>query len=398
MPSPPSASRSLVRDFSASAVSAGFLAVLVSYCGPLLIFYQAAQSAQVSSEVFSSWVWGISMGAGVAGIVLSAWLKVPVVTAWSAPGTALLVTLFPDFPLAQAIGAYLVAAAILLLIGVTGVFDRLVQSIPRGIAAGMMAGILFQFGVRAFQSVPAAPALALMMLGVYLVARRLLPRHAIVVLLAAGLAAAIAFGGARLDGVHWRLASLSWTTPEWTWSATLSFALPLVLVSLSGQFLPGMAILRASGYTTPARPLIVTTSLASVAVACFGGINIVIAAITAAMCTGRDAHEDPARRYVAGIANGVFYLVGGTFAGSLVLLVTLLPPVLVAMLAGLALLGAIGSSLANAMKEADHQEAALLTFLVTASGLTLWGLGSAFWGLVVGALAYLVLHRSWRRG
>jgi benzoate membrane transport protein len=252
--------------------------------------------------------------------------------------------------------------------------------------------------VRAFQSVPAAPALALTMLGVYLVARRLLPRHAIVVLLAAGLAAAIAFGGARLDGVHWRLASLSWTTPEWTWSATLSFALPLVLVSLSGQFLPGMAILRASGYTTPARPLIVTTSLASVAVACFGGINIVIAAITAAMCTGRDAHEDPARRYVAGIANGVFYLVGGTFAGSLVLLVTLLPPVLVAMLAGLALLGAIGSSLANAMKEADHQEAALLTFLVTASGLTLWGLGSAFWGLVVGALAYLVLHRSWRRG
>lgn len=398
MPSPPSASRSLVRDFSASAVSAGFLAVLVSYCGPLLIFYQAAQSAQVSSEVFSSWVWGISMGAGVAGIALSAWLKVPVVTAWSAPGTALLVTLFPDFPLAQAIGAYLVAAAILLVIGVTGVFDRLVQSIPRGIAAGMMAGILFQFGVRAFQSVPAAPALALMMLGVYLVARRLLPRHAIVVLLAAGLAAAIAFGGARLDGVHWRLASLSWTTPEWTWSATLSFALPLVLVSLSGQFLPGMAILRASGYTTPARPLIVTTSLASVAVACFGGINIVIAAITAAMCTGRDAHEDPARRYVAGIANGVFYLVGGTFAGSLVLLVTLLPPVLVAMLAGLALLGAIGSSLANAMKEADHQEAALLTFLVTASGLTLWGLGSAFWGLVVGALAYLVLHRSWRRG
>ena len=398
MPSPPSASRSLVRDFSASAVSAGFLAVLVSYCGPLLIFYQAAQSAHVSSEVFSSWVWGISMGAGVAGIALSAWLKVPVVTAWSAPGTALLVTLFPDFPLAQAIGAYLVAAAILLVIGVTGVFDRLVQSIPRGIAAGMMAGILFQFGVRAFQSVPAAPALALMMLGVYLVARRLLPRHAIVVLLAAGLAAAIAFGGARLDGVHWRLASLSWTTPEWTWSATLSFALPLVLVSLSGQFLPGMAILRASGYTTPARPLIVTTSLASVAVACFGGINIVIAAITAAMCTGRDAHEDPARRYVAGIANGVFYLVGGTFAGSLVLLVTLLPPVLVAMLAGLALLGAIGSSLANAMKEADHQEAALLTFLVTASGLTLWGLGSAFWGLVVGALAYLVLHRSWRRG
>jgi benzoate membrane transport protein len=387
--------KGLLKDFSLSAVSAGFLAVLVSYSGPLLIFYQAAQSAQVSAEVFSSWVWGISMGAGVAGIVLSAWLKVPVVTAWSAPGTALLVTLFPALPLAQAIGAYLLAAVILFAIGASGWFDRLVQAIPRGIAAGMMAGILFQFGVRAFQAVPAAPALALAMLAVYLLCRRLLPRYAIVLLLAAGLAMAVGFGGARLDGVQWQLASPVWTAPQWTWSATLSFALPLVLVSLTGQFLPGMAILRASGYATPARPLIMTTSVASMAVAGFGGINITIAAITAAMCTSRDAHEDPSRRYVAGIANGVFYVVGGTLAGSIVLLVTLLPKVLVLMLAGLALLGAIGSSLAGAMKETEHQEAALLTFIVTASGMTLWGLGSAFWGVTVGALAYAVLHRKW---
>jgi benzoate membrane transport protein len=385
----------MLKDFSLSAVAAGFLAVLVSYSGPLLIFYQAAQSAQVSAEVFSSWVWGISIGAGVAGIVLSAWLKVPVVTAWSAPGTALLVTLFPALPLAQAIGAYLVAAVILFVIGALGWFDRLVQAIPRGIAAGMMAGILFQFGVRAFQAVPAAPVLALAMLAVYLLCRRLLPRLAIVALLATGLALSVGFGGARLDGVQWQLASPVWTAPQWTWSATLSFALPLVLVSLTGQFLPGMAILRASGYATPARPLILTTSLASMAVACFGGINITIAAITAALCTSRDAHEDPARRYIAGIANGVFYVVGGLLAGSIVLLVTLLPKVLVLMLAGLALLGAIGNSLAGAMKETEHQEAALLTFIVTASGMTLWGLGSAFWGVAIGALAYVVLHRKW---
>ena len=383
------------KDFSLSAVTAGFLAVLISYAGPLVIFFQAGQSAHVSADMMSSWVWAISIGAGVSGIVLSWWLKVPVITAWSAPGTALLVTLVPAITLGQAVGAYLVAAVIVFIIGVSGYFDKLVQAIPKGIASAMMAGILFQFGVSAFQSVSAMPALTFAMIGTYLLFRRLLPRYCLVILLVVALLLAVTLEGVSLSGVSWSLASPVFITPEWTWGATLSLALPLVLVSVTGQFLPGMAILRSSGYNTPARPILITTSLASVGVAFFGGITIVIAAITAALCTGKDAHEDASKRYVAGIANGVFYLVGGCFAGTIILFFAALPKALIAVLAGLALLGAIGGSLAGAMDDADHREASVITFLATASGMTFWGLGSAFWGVLIGAATYLVLHKSW---
>lgn len=385
------------RNLSVSAVTAGFLAVLISYSGPLVIFIQAAQSANISIDMMSSWVWAISMGAGVSGIFLSWLLKVPVVTAWSAPGTALLVTLFPALSLEHAVGAYLVSAVMIFAVGVTGYFDKLMSAIPRGIANAMMAGILFQFGVGAFQSVATMPALTFAMIGIYLLFRRLLPRYCLVILLLAGLALALVLEDLNLSGMSWVFASPVFIQPEWSWGATLSLAVPLFLVSVTGQFFPGMTILRAAGYSTPSRPIIITTSLASIAVAFFGGITIVIAAITAALCTGKDAHENPEKRYIAGIANGVFYLVGACFAGTIILFFTTLPKALIGILAGLALLGAIASSLTTAMAEADHREASVVTFLCTASGMTFGGLGSAFWGVVVGLAAYLVLHKTWRR-
>ncbi|MNF37852.1 Inner membrane protein YdcO [compost metagenome] len=382
------------QDFSISAVTAGFLAVLISYSGPLIIFFQAAQSAEVSTAMMTSWVWAISVGAALSGILLSWWLKVPVVTAWSAPGTALLVTLFPELSLNQAVGAYLTAGVAIFLIGVSGWFDRIVQAIPKGIACAMMAGILFQFGVGAFKAVESMPALALGMIGAYLVLKRLFPRYCLVLLLIVGVALAVGLEGANLQGIELSLAAPLFIAPEWTWSATLSLAIPLVLVSLTGQFLPGMAILRSSGYHTPAKPLIAVTGLASLAVACFGGITIVIAAITAALCTGKDAHDNPDKRYVAGIANGVFYLLGGCFAGTIILLFTSMPKAFVAVLAGLALIGAITSNVMGAVHEAEHREASMITFLATASGMSFFGLGSAFWGVVLGSLAYVVLHKS----
>jgi len=169
----------------------------------------------------------------------------------------------------------------------------------------------------------------------------------------------------------------------------------LAVVSLAGQFLPGMAILRGAGYTTPARPVLVATGLASLCTAPFGGITTVLAAITAALCTGRDAHEDPGRRYVAGIANGLFYLVGGCLAGTIIGVFTVLPAPFVAVLAGLALIGAITANVQGAASDPEHREAAMVTFLVTASGMSLWGLGAAFWGVVIGGCAHAVL--SWRR-
>lgn len=381
----------LRRDLSFSAVAAGFLAVLISYAGPLIIVFQAAQAAGVSPEVTASWVWAISVGAGLTGIVLSLWLKAPVITAWSAPGSALLITLFPSLPLAEAIGAYLTAAALIGLIGLSGGFDRLVRHIPPAIASGMLAGILFQFGAKAFKAAEQAPVLGLGMLAGYLLLKRFSPRYHMVGVLALGLALTASLGQLPAGALQLRFTVPAFTAPAWSWASTLSLALPLVLVSLSGQFLPGMAILRTAGYATPARPILVVTSLGAMLTAPFGGITTVLAAITAALCTGKEAHADPARRYVAGVANGVFYLVAGSVGGSLVALFLALPPALVAVLAGLALLGAIGANLTALVQDAAHREAGLITFLATASGLNFLGLASAFWGVVFGGAAYLLL-------
>jgi benzoate membrane transport protein len=383
---------SLLRDWSLSAVAAGFLAVLISFAGPLAIFYQAAQAGHMSDAMFASWVWGISIGAGAAGIVLSVWLRVPVITAWSAPGTALLITLFPALNLNEAVGAYLTAAALLLVIGVTGLFDTLIARIPRGVAFGMMAGILLQFGLNAFKAIGSLPLLACGMIGAYLVFRRLLPRYCIVLLLAAGVGLALATGATHFGRLALTLVTPQFTAPAWTWHATLSLALPLVVVTLAGQYLPGMAVLHGAGYATPVRPIMTVNSLASLGTACFGGITIAVAAITAAICTGPDAHDDPGRRYVAGVANGVFYLIAGAFAGSVVLLFASLPKELVAVLAGLALIGAITSNLAGMVQADDHREASVIAFLSTASGMRFLDLGSAFWGVVIGMLAYWILR------
>ncbi len=386
------------KDWSISAVAAGFLAVLIAYTGPLVIFVQAAQAAQVSTEMLPSWIWAISIGAAVTSIFLSSYMKMPVVTAWSAPGTALLVTLFPEVSLNEAVAAYLTAAVILFVIGVTGYFDRLIRMIPRGIAAGMLAGILFQFGMSAFTSVASAPVLGFGMILAYLVFRRWIPRYTMVLVLFLGIVLAVMLGETHLSSLQWKPATPQFIAPHWTWSSTLSLALPLVLVSLTGQFLPGMAILKTSGFDAPARPILMVTSVASIATACFGGITSVLAAINAAVCTGAECHEDPKRRYIAGIANGLFYVLGALFAGSIVMLFTALPPAFIAVLAGLALVGAIMSNIVGAVQDGDDREASVLTFIATASGMTFLGLGSAFWGVVVGGVAYLIFKRPAKAG
>jgi benzoate membrane transport protein len=396
-PAGPDALRRSWSDWSASSVTAGFLAVLVSFTGPLAIFYQAAQAAQVDSAAFASWVWGISIGAAVSGIVLSWVLRAPIITAWSAPGTALLITLFPGLSLGEAIGAYLTAAAIMLVIGLSGSFDRLMAHVPKGIASGMMAGILLPFGLNAFRSTGTLPLLACGMILAYLVFRRWAPRYSVMLLLVAGVLLALLLDATHFSGVRLQLVAPQFIAPSWSWSSTFSLALPLVLVTLAGQYLPGMAVLKTSGYATNVRSIMTVNSVASLAVACTGGITIAIAAITAAMCTGPDAHEDPRKRYVAGIANGVFYLLAGLCGGSIVMLFAALPKELVVTLAGLALLGPIMANLAGIVAADDHREASVVTFLATASGMTFLGLGSAFWGIVIGMIAWWVLHAGTKK-
>ncbi|MCE7532266.1 benzoate/H(+) symporter BenE [Acinetobacter nosocomialis] len=383
--------KTLKNDWSISATVAGFLAVLISYSGPLIIFFQAAQRAHVSTDMMVSWIWGISIGAAVSGIYLSIKYKTPVITAWSAPGTALLVTLFPNVSLNEAIAAYITSAIVIFLIGVTGYFDKLLKWIPQDVAAGMMAGILFQFGIGLFTASDSMPFIVFSMLIVFLIAKRLMPRYTMIWVLAAGVLLSLFLGKMNPVDVSFSLAIPQWISPEWTWNSTLNLAVPLILVSLTGQFLPGMAIMKLSGYDTPAKPIITVTSIASLAVACVGGITIVLASITAALCMGKDAHELKEKRYIAGIANGIFYILGGLFAGSIVMLFSLLPKELVAALAGLALLGAIATNISVAMKNDGQRDAALITFLATASGMHFLGLSSVFWGICIGVIAHFIL-------
>lgn len=385
--------KTLKEDWSISATVAGFLAVLISYSGPLIIFFQAAQKANVSPNMMISWIWGISIGAAVAGIYLSINYKVPVITAWSAPGTALLVTLFPNISLNEAVAAYITAALIILFIGLSGYFDKLLKWIPHSIAAGMMAGILFQFGLGLFDSTNSLPLIVFSMLLAFLISKRLSPRYSMIWVLLTGTILSLILGKMNPVNVDFNFAIPQWINPEWSMNGMLNLALPLILVSLSGQFLPGMAIMRLSGYDTPAKPIITATSIASLAVACVGGITIVLASITAALCMGKDAHELKEKRYIAGIANGIFYILGGLFAGSIVMLFSLLPKELVAALAGLALLGPIAINISVAMKDESERDAALITFLVTASGMHFLGLSSVFWGICIGVLAHFILRK-----
>jgi len=383
--------KTLLRDCSLSAVVAGFIATVISYAGPLVIIFQAAKAGGLPQDALSSWVWTISIGSGVLGILLSLRYKVPIIIAWSAPGSALLVTMLPDITLNEAVGAYIVTSVVVLLVGLSGAFDRIINCLPAAIAAGMLAGVLFRFGTGLFISIKEQPWLVLAMFATYLVFKRALPRYAVLAVLVVGVTITIASGELQSEALVIGLATPMWIAPEFSWQVILNVAFPLVMVALTGQFVPGMAVLRNDGYSTPASPLISSSALGSLLLAPFGCHGLNLAAITAAICTGREAHENPAKRYVAGVSGGVFYLLLGVFGATLVSIFTAFPPALIAALAGLALLAAIGGALSAAMAMPADREAALITFLVTASGMSFLDLSAAFWGLIFGIAAHLFL-------
>lgn len=382
--------KTLMKDCSLSAVVAGLIATLISYAGPLVIIFQAADSAELPHAMLSSWIWAISIGSGVLGLVLSLRFKVPVVIAWSIPGSALLVSLLPEIGLNQAIGAYLVASVILLAIGLSGAFDRIIARLPGSIAAGMQAGILFSFGASLFRALPAKPLLVLAMFVAYVGMRRFNPRYAVMAVLLVGLLVTVLGGEFRGDALVFGLATPQLVVPEFSLHATFNLALPLVLVALTGQFMPGMAVLRSANYQTPASPIVSASALGSALLAPFGCHGLNLAAVTASLCTGREAHEDPSRRYVAALSGSVLYLAFGLFGATLVSLFAAFPAELIAALAGLALFGAISEALVRSAAEPAERDAGLFTFLVTASGVSFLGLTAAFWGLVFGVLVHFL--------
>ncbi|MBB4843148.1 benzoate membrane transport protein [Paucibacter oligotrophus] len=385
------AHKTWLSELSISAVVAGFVAVLVGFTSSVAIVFQAAQALGATPAQSSSWMWALGLGMGVTSLGLSLWSRQPVLTAWSTPGAALIAAT-AGLPMAQAIGAFLVSSALIVLFGITGWFERLMDRIPLAVASALLAGVLARFGLDAVLTLGTAPLLVLAMALAYLLGKRWWPRYAVPGVLAVGVVVAALQGRLHLGAVDWAWAQPVWTTPAFSLAALIGVALPLFLVTMASQNLPGVAAQRASGYQTPVSRSITVTGLAGLVLAPFGGYAFNLAAITAAICMGREAHEDPQRRYLAAACAGLFYIALGLAGGAVVGLLAAFPRELVAAIAGLALLGTIAGGLSSALAEAKHRDAAMLTFLVTLSGLTLLGIGSAFWGVVAGTVALLVQH------
>ena len=381
--------RRLIRDLSAPSVVAGFVAVLVGYASSVAIVFQAAQALGASPAQTVSWMWALGLAMGVSCIGLSLYYRLPVLTAWCTPGAALLAAT-QGVSLPEATGAFIVCALLIILVGATGWFERVMDRLPMAVAAALLAGVLTRFGLDAVLSVRSAPGLVLAMAAAFLVGRRAWPRYAVLGVLVAGVAVAALQGQLHLGSVDWAWATPVWVTPQFSLASTVGVALPLFIVTMASQNLPGVAAQRAAGYAIPVSPVTTATGMVTLLLAPFGAFAINLAAITAAICMSPEAHPDPAKRYTAPVMAGVFYVLMGLAGGAVVGLLAAFPPELVATVAGLALLGTIASGLSLALKDERHRDAAAITFLVTLSGLTMAGIGAAFWGVLAGSVTLAV--------
>ncbi|XID75805.1 benzoate/H(+) symporter BenE family transporter [Alkanindiges sp. WGS2144] len=382
---------SFFKDFSLSAFVASFVTVLVGFTSSAVLVFQAAQNFGASPEQISSWLWALGMGIGLSGLGLSLYYKIPVATAWSTPGAAILIAGANGFNIHEAIGAFIVTGLLIAIAGFSGWFERALKHIPVSLAAAMLAGILLQFGLQVFSTLPSSPGLIIGMLLVYLFAKRFMPRYAILLALALGMIIAASQGQLQFSQLPLQLTMPVWINPEWSVQAIVSLALPLFIVTMASQNLPGVAMIQAAGYHSPTSSVVGWTGTATTLLAPFGAFAVNLAAISAAICLGKEAHENPEKRYIAAVISGIFYLLIGLFGATVSTIFMAFPQALIFAIAGLALFGTIASSLVNALKEDTEREAGLITFLVTASGLSLFGIGAAFWGLMAGIITLLVL-------
>ena len=375
-------------------IAAGFAAVLIGYSSSAVIVFQAARAAGASPAQTGSWMVALGIGMGLTTLGLSWRHKMPIITAWSTPGAALLATSLQGVGLAEATGAFIFSALLITLAGFSGWFERSMNRVPLPLAGAMLAGILFQFGVDAFTALESRFGLVLLMFAVYLAAKRWLPRYTILAVLAIGLLYCASSGWLDFSGFEAALGMPQFVMPTFSLSAMIGIGIPLFVVTMVSQNIPGIAVLRTDGYAAPVSSAIGWTGAATLLLAPFGGFALNLAAITAAICTGPEAHADPEKRYQAGIATGIFYLLLGIGGGTIAALFSAFPVEFIYALAGLALLSTIANSLYTAVNDRADREAAVITFVVTASGLGLFGIGAAFWGLVAGAIATLVFKHG----
>lgn len=378
------------KDISLPSFTAGFVAVLVGFTSSVAIVFQAALSFGATPAQITSWMWALGLGMGLCTVLPSLWLRKPVMVAWSTPGAAVLAVAGAGFSMNEAIGSFMVCAMLVTLCGVTGWFEKIMHRIPVAIASALLAGVLARFGLLAFSAAQTALPLVVLMLATYLLGKRFLPRYAVPMTLLISIIYVAFRGEFIVAHLQFSFAIPVFTAPVFTLSAAVSLALPLFVVTMASQNLPGVAAIRAAGYDMPLSKIITMTGLATLVLAPFGAFALNLSAITAAICMGKEAHPDPARRYTAAVSCGVIYVAIGVFGAIVTSLLAAFPKELIAAIAGLALLGSISGGLASALADEKHREAAIITFLVTLSGVVIAGIGSAFWGVVAGALALFV--------
>jgi benzoate membrane transport protein len=380
------------RDFSLSALVAGFVAVLIGYTSTGAIVFAAAKALGATPAQVTSWMWALGWAMGLACIIPSLRYRLPVLAAWSTPGAALIASTNGTISMPEAIAAFLICGVLIFLSGVTGWFERVMNRIPLALAAALLAGILVKFGFAAFASLSSAPWLVLAMIAAHLFGRRWLPRYAVALVLLVGGLVVLMMGGFDGRALRFEFATPVFTAPQFTVNALFNLAIPLFLVTMLSQNLPGIAVMRAANNAAPISPAIATTGVLTVLLAPFGAFAVNLAAITAAIVMSPEAHSDPKRRYVASVFAGVFYCSLGTFGAIIAGLFAAFPAAFIAALAGLALISTLANSLASALADEREREAAIITFLVAASGVTLLGIGSAFWAVVFGVIARAVLR------
>lgn len=389
--------RDLPNAILPSAVFSALVAVLTGYAGPLLVMFQVAEVGKLSQAQLSSTIWAVTIGCGVCAILLSLWYRHPVLCAWPSAGAVLLVTSLATYTFSEAIGAFIIQGVLLILLGLSGWFGRLMELIPRTVVAGMLGGVLFRFGIGVFSAIPTAPLLVGAMIATFVIMKRLGYRAPMIGAMVIGLMVAAAQGQIKLDNFALALTVPVITLPTFNIAATLGLALPLFVLTLTGQNAPGVAVLRNSGYDTPVDGPITLTGIASLLTAPIGGNGINLSAITAAICTNPEAHPDKTKRYSAGVAYGLWYVLFGMFGATAVALFSSVPKAFVAAITGLALLGAISTALSTAMSEPKERDGALMAFMLTASGIELLSVGAPFWGLLLGVVVNMVLNRKFNR-
>ena len=378
------------RWFNPAHISAGFIAPLVGYTSSAAIIFQAANSAGADDAMVTSWFWALGLGMGLSTIGLSWFYKQPILTAWSTPGAAILVTSLAGVPLAEATGAFVLCSILITLVGLSGWFDRLMSLIPQSIAGAMLAGVLIPFAIHMIMSLETELALVLSMMVAFFISRIIWPKLAVMVTLVIGFLIAVVQNLIVWQDVGLQISSPIWTTPQWSLSATIGVAIPLFIVTMASQNVPGIVVLRSHGYNAPAAPLITWTGITGFLLAPFGGFAFNLAAIMAAICMGKEVDADPKQRYRSAIWAGLFIVATGVLAGSLTGLFNSMPQALVVTIAGLALLGTISSSLSTALAHEAERIPAIITLITTTSGVVMWGIGSAFWGLILGTMALLI--------